>query len=281
MTSEPLAVQISVDSTFHMLKAVTVAGVGIQTFASLGAASECLTCLTVKNTGEQCNTVPHEQDVLPIFTRFGRSSLSADQYMDFADEYRPDIFHALCDGDTNADSSKKRSLKSADRTEAFFEKCLERFKASESLKNSLFIGMERGTVLLIFIFKFCLFFTAPIEGGYNVKSRELMIANMLQPEVDGYFLDGFHSNGVRATSICIDGIRCIISRCMELLPAEKMKMMLGAYNPLTTLQLISMGVDVFDNSYTYLSSINNCALTFSFKAESVSTTVDMDLSDIM
>lgn len=108
-----------------------------------------------------------------------------------------------------------------------------------------------------------------------------MIANMLQPEVDGYFLDGFHSNGVSATSIRIDGIQTIVSRCMELLPAEKMKMMLGAYSPLTTLQLISMGVDVFDNSYAYLSSLNFCALTFSFNVESVSSDFDMDLSDSM
>lgn len=148
MTSEPLAVEISVDSTFHMLKAVTAAAGGIQSFAGLG--SECLTCLTVKNPGELCITGSHEQEVLPIFTRFGRRSLSADQYMDFADEYSPDIFHALCDGDTNADSSKKRALKSADRTEGFFEKCLQRFKASERLKNSLFIGMISKTVIILY-----------------------------------------------------------------------------------------------------------------------------------
>lgn len=142
MTNDPLAVEISVDSTFHMLKAVTAAGDGIQSFAGLGTMTECLTCLTVKNTGELCITGPHEQDVLPIFTRFGRRSLSANQYMDYVDQYCPDIFHALCDGDTNADSSKKRALKSADRTEAFFEKCLERFKGSERLKNSIFIGMK-------------------------------------------------------------------------------------------------------------------------------------------
>lgn len=280
MTSEPLAVEISVDSTFHMLSAIKTAGDGIQSFASLGTATECLTCLTVKNPGELCVTVPHEQDVLPIFTRFGRRSLSADQYMDYADAYCPDIFHALCDGDTNADSSKKRALKSADRTEFFFEKCLERFKASERLKNSLFIGMKSDAFIVIY-FKSYLFYVAPIEGGYNIKSRELVIANMLQPEVDGYFLDGFHSNGVSATSVRIEGIRPIVSRCMELLPVEKMKMMLGAYSPLTTLQLISMGADVFDNSYAYLSSINNCALKFTFTAESISPNFDIDLSDKM
>lgn len=108
-----------------------------------------------------------------------------------------------------------------------------------------------------------------------------MIANMLQPEVDGYFLDGFHSNGVSAVQCRIDGIRPIVNRCMELLPAEKMKMMLGAYSPLTMLHLISMGVDVFDNSYAYLSSLNNCALTFSLAPESVSSIFDIDLSDKM
>lgn len=131
--------QISVDSTYNMKAAVSASGKKFTEFASLG--DNCLSCLTVKNTGEICTSGHHEQDVLPIYTRCGKRTISPEQYMDYVDAYCPDIFHALCDGDTNEECSKKRALKSADRTEEFFGHCLERYKTSERLKNTMLIGI--------------------------------------------------------------------------------------------------------------------------------------------
>lgn len=121
-----------------MNAAVAASGKTFNEFASLGANT--LSFVTIKNPGEISTSGHHEQDVLPIYTRFGKRYISAELFMDAIDAYAPDIFHALCDGDTNADSSKKRALKSADRTEQFFELCLERYKSSERLKNSMLIG---------------------------------------------------------------------------------------------------------------------------------------------
>lgn len=126
-----------------MEKAIAAADVGIAKFAGYDAAhstQDCITCLTVKNAGDQCPSGPHEQDVLPIYTRSGKSQMSAAKYMDMVESYRPDIFHALCDGDTNELSSNKRALKSADRTEDFFQVCLERFKATAVATQTMFIG---------------------------------------------------------------------------------------------------------------------------------------------
>lgn len=130
------------------------------------------------------------------------------------------------------------------------------------------------------------FLPAPIEGGYNLKSREIVCAKMVQhPEVSGYFLDGFHANGATAMALQIDEIGPIVSRCMELLPGEKVKMMLGAYSPLITVELCRLGVDLFDNSYAYLASVRAVALTFSTDWEKTAgdenvPTFDMDLSSV-
>lgn len=139
--AEALAYSLSLDTTFHMLKAVLAANEGLANFASLGnGTQQCLTCFTLKNQAEVCVSGHHEQDAVPIWTRFGKRMITAHEYMNFMEAFIPDMFHALCDGDTNANSSRKRALKSADRTEQFFETCLERFKKSERLKESMIIG---------------------------------------------------------------------------------------------------------------------------------------------
>lgn len=120
-------------------------------------------------------------------------------------------------------------------------------------------------------------FLAPIEGGFNVLARETMIRHMQQPEVGGYFLDGFHTNGITATTLQFEAIKPIVQRCTELLPSDKLKIMMGAYSPVTTLQLIQLGIDLFDNSYAYLATSHNCALTFGY-SDSIST-YDMDVAD--
>lgn len=126
-------------------------------------------------------------------------------------------------------------------------------------------------------------FSAPIEGGYNLKFREEYINEIVvnNADIDGYFLDGFHSNGITATSLQINNIQEVVQRCNELLPADKFKVMFGPYNPVVVLELIQLGVDVFDSSYCYLATKYNCALTFSFDLDKTSETheFDMDLSD--
>lgn len=139
--TEPLAYSVSLDSCYHMLKAVAASGDGLATFASLGeAGQECLTCFTVKNPAEVCISGHHEQEVLPVWTRYGKKMITSKEYMNFVDAFVPDMFHVLCDGDTNVGSSNKRTLKSASRTEKFFDECLELYSQSERLKNSMLIG---------------------------------------------------------------------------------------------------------------------------------------------
>lgn len=116
-----------------------------------------------------------------------------------------------------------------------------------------------------------------------MKHREEFIKEIISndADIDGYFLDGLHSNGITATSLRIDNIQDVVRKCNELLPADKFKVMFGPYNPVVMLQLIELGVDVFDSSYCYLATTHNCALTFRFDVENISEMheFDVDLSD--
>lgn len=109
-----------------------------------------------------------------------------------------------------------------------------------------------------------------------------MIKRLLLPEVDGYFLDGFHINGPSATTIDLTSVTEIVERCISLIPEEKMRVMLGAYDPVATLQLIRLGVDVFDSTYAYLASLHNCALTFNFDLDNPveGSVFDLDMVDV-
>lgn len=116
---------------------------GIGSFSGIG--TDAITSLTIRNPSE-VNSASYsgdQKDSLSIDTRMGRRTISAHQYMDLVVSHRPDIFHALCDGDTNSESTNKRTAKSAERTKKFFHHCLERYRTSDTLKGqSLFVGME-------------------------------------------------------------------------------------------------------------------------------------------
>lgn len=106
----------------------------------------------------------------------------------------------------------------------------------------------------------------------------MTIKNLLHPEIGGYFLDGFHNNGKTASLVNVDEVKSLVVGCLEVLPADKLRIMFGAYSPVTLLELISVGIDLFDNSYAYLATSNNCALTFGFEDKSFSA-FDLDLAD--
>lgn len=113
------------------------------------------------------------------------------------------------------------------------------------------------------------YFAAPIEGGYIARTREVTIQNLQKHHADigGYVLDGFHNNGGTATLLSATELNDLVTSCITVLPADKLRCMFGAYNPATVLQLCATGVDLFDNSYAYLATKNACALTFALDEE--------------
>lgn len=132
---------------------------------------------------------------------------------------------------------------------------------------------------------------APVEGGYNGRTREVTIANLQRhTEIDGYILDGFHNNGATATLLPSTALNALVAGCVSALPADKVRIAFGAYAPATVLQLCAAGVDLFDNSYAYLATKHACALVFDVDAAAEATAseagpqqsaaFDLDLQDV-
>lgn len=69
-------------------------------------------------------------------------------------------------------------------------------------------------------------------------------------------------NGTEATSIEFSTIQSLVEQCTQGLSESKFRLMTGAFNPLTVLNLVKTGIDCFDSSYAYLVTQAQYALTF-------------------
>ncbi|XP_017040284.1 queuine tRNA-ribosyltransferase accessory subunit 2 [Drosophila ficusphila] len=210
---------------------------------------------------DPCEITPsggNDRDIQPLFTRRGKESLSPERYMEMVASFKPDIYQGLCDADTNLDSAKKRVQKSVDRTEKFMRYIYENRSKVES------------TLL------------APIVGGYNTFARTQSIKHAREQPAGtygGYIFEGFHTNGLSATTLEPSKLLPVVEHCVKQLEEDKPRIMPGAFTPLTTLELIRQGVDVFDTSYAYCASLNFKALTFSFVNDEVEHLPFMDITD--
>lgn len=117
-------------------------------------------------------------------------------------------------------------------------------------------------------------------------AREIFIRDLesYEDQIDGYFLDGFHSGGETATNVTADSVKEIVTKCISLVKEDKLRCMVGAYSPLLIAQMVQLGIDVFDTSYAYLATINDRALIFNFDANDAAKSIGklyIDLSDPM
>ena len=207
---------------------------------------ECLTFITLKNSSEFTPSGQHEKGSVPIFKKSGKMNFTAKRYMELIELFQPDFYTTLADGDTFQGSGKKRVIKATERSEDFFNECFNVRKTSKPLQN--------------------LFMIASIEGGYNEWERKKCIEHLKQSdeEINGYFIDGLHRNGHEATSLKLPSLSQVVDSVVKMLPDDKMKLMMGAYIPPVTLNLISLGIDVFDTSYLNIVTACNRAITFNF-----------------
>ncbi|XP_055315394.1 queuine tRNA-ribosyltransferase accessory subunit 2 [Sitodiplosis mosellana] len=263
ITTEKQGLQVSLETTSIMEEALTFSQKGIAEFAGL---DHTFSLVTLKDTGAITESF-YSRNSVAILTRAGKISITPEKYMKLVETFKPDLFHTLCDGDTNESSGNKRIFNAVKRTESFFQTCASLYQTSASLAGSMLL--------------------APIEGGYSIQNREatikLLNAYENQEIIGGYFLDGFHSNGNSANQVDSNKVCDIIEKCNALLPTNKLKVMLGAYSPTLIIKLIQLGVDVFDTTYAYLMTSINQALTFNFdldtNVEPDSHQFSIDLSD--
>ncbi|KAG7187651.1 hypothetical protein KM043_016708 [Ampulex compressa] len=139
--------------------------------------------------------------------------------------------------------SKKRVMKNVHSSNLLLEQCLKTHQDSKLLKLSSGI-------------------LGAVEGGYNLEARQLSINYLKDKPLQGYVIDGLHENGAVARDIPFAQIREIVQHTIELLPAEKLRVSMGSWNPVTVLGLINLGVDIFDTTYAYIATEKTEALNF-------------------
>ncbi|XP_034195462.1 queuine tRNA-ribosyltransferase accessory subunit 2 isoform X3 [Osmia lignaria lignaria] len=239
VTKDPQLLSVSLTSTVSMLESIKDCNVNFSEFVGM---KEYLNFLT---THDPCYATPsgyHQPDSIPLWTKNGKHMLTPSKYMDIIEAFKPDLYVAFHDGDTNINSSKRRVSKAVHRSMVFFEQCMLRHSTSIVLKSSEMLGA--------------------IEGGYDIEARTVSANFLKDKPVLGYIIDGLHNNGPDVTNIQTDQIKKVVSHVINLLPPEKLKVSVGGWNPLTVLDLVELGVDVFDTSYPYIATQNAEALTF-------------------
>jgi len=110
--------------------------------------------------------------------------------MELVQAYKPDLYVALCDGDTNINSSAKRVTKAVRRSKTLLEQCLDIHLQSDALKSRGILG--------------------PVEGGYNLQARKESIDYLKDKPLAGFVIDGLHNNGPSVQNISSEQIKEVV-----------------------------------------------------------------------
>lgn len=110
--------------------------------------------------------------------------------MEIVQAFKPDFYVALCDGDTNVNSSAKRVSKAVSRSKVLLEQCLDIHLGSDTLKSKGILG--------------------PVEGGYNLEAREESISYLKDKPLAGFVIDGLHNNGPSVQNVSSEQVKQVV-----------------------------------------------------------------------
>lgn len=214
-------------------------GKGIGNFVGLGESSSWV---TVQDPSEKTPTGYHGNKNVSVWQGTNRNTVDPNSFMQVIKAMNPDVFIALCDGDTPPDCSNKRVYKSVSKSLEFLDECLELKTEMVELTDTAIIGA--------------------VQGGRDPKSRERSAKETASRPVDAFLLDGFHTNGEEGEQMLFEEVEPLIKDVLGLLPKDKPKMWQGGCKPNLVLDLVSVGVDIFDTSFPYFVTERESALTF-------------------
>ncbi|KAG5324998.1 QTRT2 ribosyltransferase, partial [Pseudoatta argentina] len=239
LTMEEQLLIVSLPSTMLMTDVIKELDTSFADFVSM---KEYINFLSIHDPAYTTNSGFHQSDTISVWSRTGRIVVSAKKYMEIVQAYKPDLYVALCDGDTNINSRAKRISKAVLRSKTLLEQCLDIHLQSDILKSKGILG--------------------PVEGGYNLQARKESIDYLKDKPLAGFVIDGLHNNGPDVQNISSEQIKQVVQYTINLLPIDKMRISMGCWNPATVLDLVELGVDVFDSSYPYVITEQSQALTF-------------------
>ncbi|KAI4499179.1 hypothetical protein M0802_005762 [Mischocyttarus mexicanus] len=237
VTKQEHLLSVSLTSTLKMNECIKKLDVSFAEFVSM---KEYINFLSIQDPTEITPLEFEKANSISVWSREGRNIFTADKYMDLVESFKPDIYVALCDG--NKHDSEKRISKAMNRSNTLTEQCLKRHAASDKLKFKSILGA--------------------VEGGYDLEIRKKSIEYLKDKPLDGFVIDGLHENGPNVKDIQWKQIKNVIEHTIKLLPEHKLRVSFGSWNPLVTLELINLGIDIFDSSYPYIITERSEALTF-------------------
>jgi len=214
-------------------------GTGLASFVGM---SEHPVVLTIQDPGELTKSGYHNNNSVSVWNRENRELVTPTTFMEGVKHIQPNLFIALCDGDTEPGCSNKRVSKSVSKSLDFLDSCLHLRSYDPSLAKTGVIGA--------------------LEGGLDMKARTKSTKEVVAREVDGFLLDGFHCNGPDSELLKFSSMRDVLAETVSLLPAEKPRFYFGAANPVMVFNLTKEGVDIFDTSYPFLVTERDSALVF-------------------
>ncbi|XP_014279885.1 queuine tRNA-ribosyltransferase accessory subunit 2 isoform X2 [Halyomorpha halys] len=241
LTKEQLGIQITLPSTIQCFEGAKAFGKGIAEFVGL---KEMLTYCSVQDSARNTPEGYNSKEQISVWSNTGRVSVNADKYMDVIETFQPDFYQALSNGDTNSNSSKKKTQKVMDSSDKLLEKCLERHQSSSALKSVAVFGN--------------------IEGGYDIDLRKLSAQVIANKPVDGFIINGLHNNGPEVEKLDLKKVVPILKAVLKHLPKEKPRIIHGCWRPESILEMIDLGIDIFDSSLAYVVTERKSALIFQY-----------------
>ncbi|XP_020284220.1 queuine tRNA-ribosyltransferase accessory subunit 2 isoform X2 [Pseudomyrmex gracilis] len=239
VTTKQQLLSVSLPSTISMKDTLKELNIS---FAEFVCMEEYINFLSIHDIAYTTNSGFQRLDSISLWSRTGRVFLTAKDYMEIVQAFKPDFYVALCDGDTNVNSSAKRVSKAVSRSKVLLEQCLDIHLGSDTLKSKGILG--------------------PVEGGYNLEAREESISYLKDKPLAGFVIDGLHNNGPSVQNVSSEQVKQVVQHTINLLPADKVRVSMGCWNPTTVLDLIELGVDIFDSSYPYVITEQSKALNF-------------------
>lgn len=249
VTTDQQFLSVSLPTAIKMADAIKELKTSFSSFVSM---QEHVSFLSIQDPAEATAKGFQKNNAIPVWTRTGKYLLNAEDYMNIVETFKPDLYVALCDSDTDVQSSTKRTNNAVTRSRHLLQECLKIHAASDVLKS-------KGIL-------------AAIEGGYNLEARKDSIEFTKDQPLDGFVIEGLHNNGPDVQNITLEQIEQVVKCTTQLLPAEKLKVSLGCWNPAVVLELVNLGVDVFDTSYVFITTENSQALIFLCDHESCNNT---------
>ncbi|VVC91014.1 unnamed protein product [Leptidea sinapis] len=217
--TEPKLLWVPLSNSIQLEAGLQAQGEGVAKFAGLPGH---VSCATLQNITEITPNGHYELDKVPVWTKNGKKLLTAERYMELMEVFKPDIILAIADGRTSLDEGSKRISKSVDRTQKMLNVCMEKYKCSEVLADSLILGV--------------------IVGCGSEKMLEKSIENISKYSdiLAGVAISGLSDGSERSFNAS--------DKLSDTIPKNFLKVLEGCWKPDVVLTAIEYGWDIFDGS---------------------------------